>query len=374
VDVFSLETADETFLQSSAFAGKTTVFPFRPRKPIRFAVGFNMLRWLRDLRSLEGLTRLIAAEVDAGHYDAVLTDPCRFTQAAPSVLAYLRTPAAYYCHEPPRRFVQSLCRPEAAPLPPQERARAWLRGRLYDTVIKPIDRRNVGRASAVLANSRMTQQMIKDYYGGDAAVSPLGVDAEKFRPADTPDRENYVLSVGALAVAKGFDFIIRTLRLCPPSVRPRLVIATNADDCGVGADIRRLAARCGVELELLLNVDDKELLRLYQRARAFVFASHYEPFGLAVLEAMACATPVISVAEGGPCESVIDGLTGLLVPRDEEGFAEALMRILEDAEFARTLGRSARLHVESEWTWRAAGERLESALASLAGKRAAHTT
>jgi hypothetical protein len=89
---------------------------------------------------------------------------------------------------------------------------------------------------------------------------------------------------------------------------------------------------------------------------------------------MACATPVISVAEGGPCESVIDGLTGLLVPRDEEGFAEALMRILEDAEFARALGRSARLHVESEWTWRAAGERLESALASLAGKRAAHAT
>ncbi|MDO8614719.1 MAG: glycosyltransferase family 4 protein [Dehalococcoidia bacterium] len=365
VDVFSLDTADESFVKSSDFASNITVFDFRPRRPLRSAVGLNMLRWRQDLKRLEDICRLIAAQVDAGDYDAVLTDPCRFVQAAPSVLAYLATPSAYYCHEPPRRFVQAVARPESAPLAPQERARAWLRGRLYDAVIKPIDRRNVNKASAVLANSQMTRQMIMDYYGRDATISALGVDAQRFRPGDRPGRDSYVLSVGALAVPKGFDFIIRSLGLCPPSLRPTLVIVANADDCGVGRDLRRLAARSDVQLELLLEVSDDELIRLYQRARAFVFASHHEPFGLAVLEAMACATPVITVEEGGPRETVIDGVTGLLVPRREEDFAEAVMRVLENPVLASSLAAEARKHVEAHWTWQAAGERIERHLLAL---------
>lgn len=365
VDVFSLETADESFLHSSDFAAGINVFPFRPRKPIPSAVGFNMLRWRRDLTRLEQIGREVAAVIDAGDYQAVLTDSCQFIQAAPSVLAHLGTPSAYYCHEPPRRFIQSVSRPEAAPLAPQERARAWVRGRLYDTVIKPLDRRNVLKAGTLLANSRTTKEMIKTYYKRDAAISELGVDARRFRPAESPDRENYVLSVGALAVPKGFDFIIRALRLCPSSARPTLVLAANSDDCGVGRDLRRLAARSGVQLEVRFAVSDAELLRLYQRARAFVFAAHYEPFGLAVLEAMACATPVIAVAEGGPCETVINNVTGLLVSRDEMLFAEALARILEKPGLAKSLSAEARKHVERTWTWEAAGERIEHHLFAL---------
>jgi glycosyltransferase involved in cell wall biosynthesis len=366
VDVFSLETADESFLRSSDFAREINVFPFRPRRPITSAVGFNMLRWRQDLARLERICCEVAAAIDAGDYQAVVTDPCRYIQAAPSVLAHLGTPSAYYCHEPPRRFIQSVSRPEAAPLAPQERARAWVRGRLYDAVIKPVDRRNVLTAGALLANSRTTQETIKTYYKRDAAISPLGVDAKRFLPADSPDRENYVLSVGALAVPKAFDFIIRALRLCPSSVRPTLVLAANSDDCGVGRDLRRLAARSSVQLEVLFGVSDAELLRLYQRARAFVFAAHFEPFGLAVLEAMACATPVVAVAEGGPCESVINNVTGLLVARNETSFGEALTRILEDPSMARSLSAEARKHVESNWTWEAAGERIGQHLSALA--------
>ncbi len=365
VDAFSLETADEAFLKSSDFTHKVTVFPFRPRQPLRFGIGVNMLRWLQDLQRLERISRLTAAQVDAGHYQAVLADPCRFLQAAPSVLAYLSTPSAYYCHEPPRRFVQSVCRPEAAPLAPQERARAWLRGRLYDVVIKPIDRRNVSKASAILTNSQHTQQMIKGYYGRDAAVSPLGVDSQRFRPADSVGRDSYILSVGTLAVPKGFDFIIRSLGFCPPSLRPTLVIVANADDYGVGRHLCRLAAQSGVQLQLLVQVSDDELIRLYQRARAFVFASHQEPFGLVVLEAMACGLPVVAVAEGGVPESILPDVNGLLCPRDERIFAESLFRVLADSHLARSMGREGRRLAETEWTWEAAGQRIEDHLLAL---------
>lgn len=372
VDVFSLDTADETFLQSGTVARETRVYPFSPRRPIPFAMGYNMIRWFQDLKRLDEISRRVAADIDAGDYDVVLTDPCRFTQAAPSVLTHLDTPTAYYCHEPPRRFLESVCRPEAAPLPPQERARAWVRGRLYDAVIRPIDRRSVASASTVLANSKTTERAIKDYYGREPTVSPLGVDAEFFRPADdTADRDGYVFSVGAMAVAKGFDFIVRGLGQCPPASRPRLVIATNADASGVGRDLRRLAAECGVDLEIVVNVSDREIVSLYQRASAFVFASHHEPFGLAVLEAMACGTPVVAVAEGGPCETVVDHATGRLVPRDEEAFAKALTYVLSDRAVARAFGLAAREHVEEHWTWETAGLQLESALSKVAHAKAA---
>lgn len=372
VDVFSLDTADETFLQSDTIADSRTVFAFSPRKPVPFAMGFNMFRWLQDFKRLEAISQEIAGRLDESDYDVLLTDPCRFTQASPSILKYVRTPSAYYCHEPPRRFLESVCRPETAPLPPHERARAWVRGRLYDSVIQPIDRRNVSSAAAVLANSKMTRRTIEEYYGRDATVAPLGVDAEVFQPAGLADRDSYVFSVGALAVAKGFDFIVRSLQHCPPSSRPRFVIATNADNSGVGRDLRSLAARYGVKLEICLNVDDDQLIRLYQRAAAFVFASHYEPFGLAVLEAMACGTPVVAVAEGGPSETVVDGSTGLLIPRDEKVFAEAMTRVVDDPGLGQRLGLAAREHVEANWTWESAGARLESELSHMArSKRAA---
>ncbi len=366
VDVFSLETADESFLQSGVVGREVTVFPFRPHVPLRHAVGLNMARWLHDLKRLERLSGVVAARIDAGGYDVVLTDPCRFTQAAPSVLAHSLTPTAYYCHEPPRRFLEAVCRPEAAPLPPRERARAWARGRLYDLVTKPLDRRNVLAASLVLANSAMTRATIADYYERDSAVSPLGVDAARFAPPSDPERGDYVFSVGALAVAKGFDFLIRGLGRYPRRTRPRLVIAANADHASVGRQLTRLAAGCDVRLEIRSAVSDAEIVQLYQGARAFVFASHFEPFGLAVLEAMACGTPVVAVGEGGPTETVIDGVTGRLVERDEEAFAGALSGILADPAAARAMGDAGRAHVVANWTWVAAGERLETLLGGIA--------
>ena len=81
---------------------------------------------------------------------------------------------------------------------------------------------------------------------------------------------------------------------------------------------------------------------------------------------MACGVPVVAVNEGGPRESVVDGVTGLLTPRDESAFADALARILDDDEFAHELGVAARQKVTSEWTWAAASERVEAELTAVA--------
>ncbi|MFQ5472116.1 MAG: glycosyltransferase family 4 protein, partial [Dehalococcoidia bacterium] len=372
IDVYTLETADERFLSSGDFARKVEVRPFKRRSPLRFGLYLNEIREHLDLGDLEGVCRSIASEIDSQLYDVVLVDACRFTQA-PSVLAYLSTPTAYYCHEPPRRFIDPSCRPESAPLSLYERARiAWHRPArfFYDKQTAKLDRRNVARANVVLTNSEHNRGTIKRYYGRDALVCHLGVDSDRFVPnGATPS--DYVLSVGALEPHKGFDFLVRAVARCPVDSRPRLTIVGNTDAAGVGRHLRRLARDAAVELDIRVRIADEELVRLYQGAQAFVYAPHSEPFGLVVLEAMACGVPVVAVDEGGPRESVVDGVTGLLAARQERTFADALMRVLSDRSFAATLGAQARHQVERKWTWEAAANRVEAELARIVSGKVA---
>ena len=139
--------------------------------------------------------------------------------------------------------------------------------------------------------------------------------------------------------------------------------------------LEELARECRVELVLLGAVSEDDLVRLYNEALVVVCASVREPFGLVPLEAMACATPVVSVEEGGLAESVIDGQTGLLVERDPRRVAGAVHDLATDPVLARQLGSNGRQHVLNHWTWERSIETLERSLQSVSAGRhgATHT-
>ena len=368
VDVYTLATGDEEALSSADYARKVTSIPFEERHPIRLGFYLNDWRRYRDLSALERASRDAAKAIDAEAYDVVLANACRFLQS-PAVLPYLTTPSAYYCHEPPRRFLQQVCAEDVGPLTTYQRLRSWWHkpARIQlDSVIKRRDRRNFAAAGAVLTNSRFTADLIGRYYGREATVCRLGVDAERFHPADAT-RGDYVLSVGALEPHKGFDFLVRSVGLLTEESRPELRIVANYVNPGVATDLRRLAEARGVSLSVMEAVDEDELVAQYQQARVFAYAPHEEPFGLAVLEAMACGLPVVAVAEGGVLESIRPGESGLVTNREEQAFAEALSRVTSDGELAQSLGGAGRRSAVTDWTWDAAGRRLESHLADVAG-------
>jgi len=367
VDVYTLATGDEEALSSADYAGKVTSIPFEERRPIRLGIYLNDWRRYRDLSDLERASRVAATAIDAGAYDIVLANACRFLQS-PAVLPFLTTPSVYYCHEPPRRFLQRVCGENAGPLTTYQRLRSWWHRPariVLDSVIKRRDRRNFAAAGAVLTNSRFTAKTIRRYYGREATVCRLGVDANRFHPGDARHGD-YVLSVGALEPHKGFDFLIRSVGLLPEGARPELRIVANYVNPGVATDLRRLAEGRRVPLTIMEAVGEGELVALYQQARVFAYAPHEEPFGLAVLEAMACGLPVVTVAEGGVLESVRSGENGLLTERDEREFADALSRVFADRQFAQSLGGAGRRLAVTDWSWDAAGRRLESHLADAA--------
>jgi glycosyltransferase involved in cell wall biosynthesis len=217
----------------------------------------------------------------------------------------------------------------------------------------------------VLVNSAFMVGTVGRVYGVSPVVSPLGVDTDAFRPSGVA-RGRFVLSVGSLTPLKGFDFVVEAVGRLPAGVRPPVVVASNFQNPPEREFLERLARDRGVALELRGNVGEDALVGLYNTAAAVAYSPVREPFGLVALEAMACGAPIVSVAEGGVIESVVDGVTGRLTPREPAAFAGALGALLADPAEARRLGENGRRHVVARWTWDDAAAAMEAQLRSCA--------
>jgi glycosyltransferase involved in cell wall biosynthesis len=132
--------------------------------------------------------------------------------------------------------------------------------------------------------------------------------------------------------------------------------------------MRALAEARGVVLEVKVNLPDEALLSCLQTAMAMVFAPRLEPFGLVPLEAGACKTPVIAVAEGGLRETVLDGVNGLVADPSPAAMAAAIERLRDDPALRASLGEQGRRLVEERWSLDAANDRLAAKLAAEAAR------
>lgn len=201
-----------------------------------------------------------------------------------------------------------------------------------------------------------------------AAVVPCGVDIKSFTPdgpAEPRGRTHRLVIAGRLVPRKGFEIAIRALADIPDT---ELVIAGGpmegelADD----AEARRLlgvADEMGVGDRVIMPgaVARAQLPALFRSADAVVCVPWYEPFGMVPIEAMACGRPVIAAAVGGMLDTVVDGVTGRLVPaRDPDALAAAARSLLADSDGLERIGRAARDRARGKYAWdRVASETLK---------------
>lgn len=367
IDLYDLSCSDHKFCDLSAAVQQTYTYPFDPLPQLHRPFGrLNYgARWW-DLMRLERLHRQIAADIDSRGYDVVYVHPCQFAQT-PGIIRYLHTPTLYHSREPLRAAHE----PEVPRPYRTARKASKLLDRLdvlqasFEHKRNEIDRENVLASSTLIANSYFTREAIYRIYGADARVVYHGIDSEKNRPLGLA-RENLVVAVGALTPLKGFDFIIRSLALIPPEARPSLIVASNYQEEQEKRYCEDMAQRLGVQVQFMNMVSDEMLLELYNRAQVVACASILEPFGLVPLEAMACAAPVVAVAEGGLRESVQPGVTGYLVDRNPAEFGEAIGRLVTNPALARQLGEAGRDLVLREWTWEKAVGKLTAHLEACA--------
>jgi glycosyltransferase involved in cell wall biosynthesis len=170
-----------------------------------------------------------------------------------------------------------------------------------------------GRVDAYIANSQLTSERIKRYYGREAPIIHPPVETHRFAPGNPGD--------SLLVVSE----IVRHKRLHVALAAAR---RAHAPIQVVGAGPHLGALREAYpEAEFLGRVSDRELAELYAGARAVLMPS-VEEFGITAVEAQAAGRPVIAAAAGGALETVLDGRTGRLVRVDDiDSFAQAIASI-----------------------------------------------
>ncbi|GBD13342.1 D-inositol 3-phosphate glycosyltransferase [bacterium HR24] len=244
------------------------------------------------------------------------------------------------------------------------------------------EREIAASADRVVCPSQGEKEALVRLYGvpsGRVHVVPCGVDTALFSPRDRVQARAQlglavdspvVLFVGRLEPFKGLDLLLRAhARLSLPALL--LIVGGDQRDEALRERLRNLARRLGTaERVTFLDAVPHERLPLYYGAAdVCAVPSHYESFGLAALESMACGTPVVACRVGGLQEVVRDRVTGFLVPRSSpDQFAARLEQLLRDPSLRDSLGRRARL-VALGYQWAQVAERVEAIYREVLGPR-----
>jgi D-inositol-3-phosphate glycosyltransferase len=186
-------------------------------------------------------------------------------------------------------------------------------------------------------------------------IVPCGVDTTAFTPdgpvAPRGDRPRLV-SIGRLVRRKGVDEVIEAMRRLPAA---ELVIAGGEGEGDPdAARLREHARQAGVadRVHLIGPVSRTDVPALLRSADAVVCVPWYEPFGIVPLEAMACGRPVVASAVGGIQDTVVDQVTGLLVPpRRPDALAAALRELLASPTMGAAYGIAGRDRVLARYGW-----------------------
>jgi glycosyltransferase involved in cell wall biosynthesis len=201
-------------------------------------------------------------------------------------------------------------------------------GRVPEFLLRPVmaalarwDAATAGRVDQYVAISRYVAERIAKYYNRPAAVVYPPVDTDFYQPGGS-ERHRVALVVSALVPYKRVDLAIDACALA--KIPLRIV--------GEGPELARLKRQAGEEVSFLGSLDDAGVREQYRRA-AIALLPGVEDFGIVPLEAQACGTPVVALGDGGALETVVDGVTGVLVRKPTSDAMAAAIRRGVDSRF-----------------------------------------
>lgn len=233
---------------------------------------------------------------DFSAYDVIITSA---TGAYfPNTLNKGKAKLYCYCHTPPRYLYGYAT------------ARQWknnlilrIIGETINHFLRIVDFNAAKNVDQYIANSQEVQARIKKFYRRDALVIYPPVDLVENKVQRTKNKREYFLTGGRLARAKHVDIIVKA---CKELELPLKVFGKAF--AGYGEELERMA---GKQTEFVGEVTDEEKLVLMRGAKAFLFASEDEDFGITPVEAMGQGAPVIAYRSGGVKETVEENKTGL---------------------------------------------------------------
>jgi len=378
VHLYGHNEEKNSYLDVTDCIAETYLYPFDLINKISFTLPFlksiiNLIIDLLNIQKIDNVSKSMARQIDKNNYDFVFVHHNKDYVQSPFILKYLKTKTFYFCAEPFRKFYEKGIFNEK-----QNKSSKRSLMEVYTTLtniidkpcknyinkkIKDYDHGNIEHCDFVLTNSYFSRENILAAYGINAKVVHLGGDSlPRLNNNQLVHKKNSIISVGAINGLKGYEFIVKSLGTINEDERPRFIIVGNAIDKAYLSKIQRLADDLNVSLIIHENISDDDLSTIIQKSKLFAYAPYLEPFGLGPLEAMSMGLPVVAVKEGGPRETITDGINGYLVDRDPVKFGNKISAILNNDLLRSELSRGATESIESYWNWDLASDRLNSAM------------
>ena len=261
---------------------------------------FNKLPFSAQLISpMRFVLPFVWESFDLSEYDLVITSSGALM--AHSVLVSPKTKLISYVHTPPRRLYG------------YHESQIWRKyfltrayAKITDSLLRVYDYYSAQKADKLIANSRETAKRIKKYWKRESQViyppvkSPQLTNIKKPK-LNTKFSSPFYLVISRLQYMKRIDLIIKAFN----SLKKPLVIIGEGRQAKELKKINLSPLTCFTGF-----VPDENLPWFYRNAKAFIFASENEDFGIAPIEAQAYGLPTIAHYSGGPKETIIDGRTG----------------------------------------------------------------
>jgi len=277
--------------------GSVAVKEFGDRK-VRQSFLAPVLKIWRLHSPLRFLAPFIWRSMDLSKYDVVITSASWYISRGFRVGK--NTKVICYCHTPPRYlygYETSIDLQKYLPV------------RIYAVIVNHIlriyDAWSVRTVDKWVVNSKNVRERVRKFYRREAMVVYPPVEVEKIiKASEGIKKQDYFLIVSRLVGAKG---LIEAARAAKELKFDLKIVGDAAGHSLIKNKLEKMGAK------LLGRVSDKELYKLYAGAKGFISLAREEDFGMTVVEAQAGGVPVIAFNGGGFKESVISGVTGILI-------------------------------------------------------------
>ena len=236
----------------------------------------------------------------------------------------------------------------------------------------------LGHAGSLIIGSRSFAEEVRDHHGTPLerfVIVPGATDTERFHPR--PDRDIAALSDvpvllyhGRVDRRKGVMELIDAFdQLRGQGRKLRLIVS------GIGPDVEAVRSRVaelklGDSIEMTGHADYFAAADVYRRGDIFVSPTYSEGFSNTILEAMASGLSIVSTNAVGVVDCLTDGSNALLVePREVDGLAQAIARIIDDTPLRQRLAHQSLEEVRSLYSWHAIGRRIQEIYRDLQGTK-----
>jgi L-malate glycosyltransferase len=225
---------------------------------------------------------------------------------------------------------------------------------LHKKIIKYV----LSKSDRILSTSRVMSEQTSIFTNKKIEVTPFGIDTEQFVPFETESifsqDEIVIGTIKGLEDQYGIDYLLKSFQIVKQRMPGKPLKLLIAGKGSLEQELKNLSVELGIQDDVVFTgeIPFVDVPAYHNMIDIFAALSISESFGVAVIEASSCEKPVVVSDSGGLPEVVEHNVSGIVVPQmDVEKAAEAFIKLIEDEQLRKKLGKAGRIRVKKLYDW-----------------------